>query len=249
MKPRGMNLGGTIVPPQLVGVMILIDRSGSMQGIKHSMESELEAFIQDQRATNPDGMWLSVHQFDSVNSESLDYEVTCDRRPIAEVEPITIKPNGGTPLRDALWEFGHAARTIVNDAANVTERLLLVIITDGRENASRLHQWSEVKELLQGLAGADCEIIWMGTTAAITEAQAEVPMMAMAGATFDYAPTAVGTAYMGAGLRAMASSYRVGKSAVSASASFQDSYSPGGDLSPLTTSKATGKAKKPKKTK
>jgi hypothetical protein len=134
-------------------------------------------------------MWLTLHKFDSDENGLLRYDHAYERRPLADVGPLAMRPSGGTPLRDALWTFGHAARVIIDDPDDPTERLLLVMITDGGENTSRQHEWPEVRELIQGLEGAQCETIWLGTTAALMEARVEMATFKQAGASLGYAAT------------------------------------------------------------
>lgn len=224
MKPRAMHIGtGELLPPALVGVMVLLDRSGSMQDIKAPMEAAFAAFVEEQRALSPDGMWLSLHQFDSGGPSSLGmlrYVKTYDRKPLTEVGGLDLHPAGGTPLRDALWRYGCEARAILDDPTDETERLLLVVITDGQENSSQEHAWPEVRTLLEGLETADCEIIWLGTDEALLEAQHAMPAMATPGTATPMAATAQGVNYGYGGLRAASLGIRSGESAKAASYAF-----------------------------
>lgn len=217
---RAISLSGDLAAPSLVGVMILLDESGSMKDIKAPMETAFQQFVAEQRAAAPDGMWLSLHRFTSGTADALRYTRAYERRPLADVGPLTIHPSGGTPLRDALWTFGHAARAVIDDPADPTERLVLVIITDGGENTSRQHQWPEVRELIQGLDGAQSESLWLGTTAALLEAQAEVATFRNAGATLSYAADAAGASYGLRGMSASVGAVRTGHSARAAMADY-----------------------------
>lgn len=212
MKPRAINIHtNELLPPALVGVMVLLDRSGSMAAIQAPMEQAFAEFVAQQRSAGEDGLWLTLHQFDHES-----YDVTYDRASLSQVGGLGLVPRGNTPLVDCLWQFGLEARRVIDDPADETERLLLVVVTDGQENASKARTWSQVKELFDGLEGADCETIWLGTTAAIMEAQAAMPTFAQAGATLGYAATAQGVAYAYGGLSSSTLAYRAGHSARSA---------------------------------
>lgn len=224
MKPRGIDLGdGSLLPPELVGVMVLLDRSGSMETIAAAVEKEFGDFVAQQRAAKPDGMWLTLKQFDSSGPRplsTLKYETTYDRTPLAQVGGLQLQPRGGTPLCDALYRFVGEAKAIIADPADATERLLLLVVTDGQENASRDHNWAEVKGLLDGLESQDVEIVWLGTGEAVAEAQAQVPSFAQAGSTVSYGADAHGAAYMGGAMKAAALGFRSGVSAKAVTASY-----------------------------
>lgn len=211
---RGMNFGDGKIPA-LVGVMVLLDRSGSMASIAAAMETHWQAFVAQQRALAPDGMWVTLHQFDGQG-----YDVTYDRTPLAQVGPLGLEPRGSTPLKDALWRFATEARAVVDDPADLTERLLLVIITDGGENASTQgHTWAQVREQLQGLESAECEAVWLGTTAALLEAEEQVPTFAQAGGSVAYTPSGAGAGYATQAMGMMVNSVRTGGTARGMSAS------------------------------
>jgi hypothetical protein len=205
MQPRAISLDGNLLPPSLVGVMVLVDRSGSMSTIQQPMERAFAEFIAAQKAAQPDGMWVTVHQFDSEG-----YDVTYDRTPLDQVGALGLNPRSGTPLIDALYRFGSAARAIVDDANDQTQRLLLVIITDGGENQSRLHTWAQVRELMQGLSTTECESIWLGTTSAILEAQDQLQTFAQAGAAATYTASAQGVGYAATAMHVATRSLRAG---------------------------------------
>lgn len=215
---RAINLGDQV--PSLVGVMILLDRSGSMKEIQAPMEEQFQVFLAEQRAANPDGMWVSVHQFDTRANYDMDYDVMHDRTPLAQVTTLGLQPRGWSPVRDALVRFAQEARKIIDDPQDVTERLLLVVITDGQDNRSRNASWADVRELMQGLESAQVETIWLGTTAAVMEVHAEMQHMRDAGSTVAYDPSAVGVAYAYGGLRSATMSMRSGGTAKSAVADY-----------------------------
>ncbi len=222
MKPRGIDLNGVTQPPSLVGVKILLDRSGSMSTIKQPMEQAFAQFLDEQRAISEDGMWVTLSQFDSQG-----YETVYDRKPLAEVEPLVIHPRGGTPLIDSLCRFVTDARAIVDDPSDPTERLLLVVITDGQDTGPNTHTWAQAKELVQGVETADCEMVWMGTSSAILELQEQLPAYAaQAGASLSYANTGAGVSYMQEGMSQAVSAMRADMGAKSAVAAYASS---GGD--------------------
>jgi Mg-chelatase subunit ChlD len=112
---------------------LVLDRSGSMAQIRNDMEGVTKTFVEEQ-AKLPGKCLLSVLQFDSNAIEWL-----FQGKPIEQVSHIPPKPRGATPLLDALGkairETGQ--RLAAMDQAERPGRVLLVVITDGLENASR----------------------------------------------------------------------------------------------------------------
>lgn len=211
MRQRAISLDGNLMPPDLVGVMVLLDRSGSMSSIASAMEDAWQKFLADQRAVDVDGMWVTLHQFDGDG-----YDVTYDRTPLGSVGRLGLAPRGSTPLRTSMARFLKDARAIVDDPNDPTERLLVVVITDGGETEHPAHPtWAEIREQIQGIESENCELVWLGTSAAILEAEDQVPSLAAAGGTYTFAQNAVGAQAMGQSLSYTAGSYRIGASAKS----------------------------------
>jgi len=116
-------------------VNILLDRSGSMETMWKEALDGINSYVEKLSDT---GAEVVLAVFDTQS-----YEVI--RRCMASAwKPITsedVTPRGGTPLLDA------AARTIHNMIDSKAERAILVVVTDGYENASIKYKASEVKEL------------------------------------------------------------------------------------------------------
>lgn len=206
-----------------------------MAGIRRPMEEAFAKFVKDQQAARLDGMWLTLHQFDSSG-----YDVVYERTPLAEVGDLRLEPRESTPLVDSLFAFGTFAQAVIDSPDDETERLLLVIITDGQENASRAHTWAEVRALLQSLDGPACELIWLGTTAAILEAQDQMQTFTQAGAATSYSPTADGVGYAVGAMRSATMSMRAGSSAKLGTMSYMDSTVP--DVAPEQDDALTAEA-------
>jgi len=130
-------------------IIILIDRSGSMEAIAGDVIGGYNQFLRAQQADGSDARVTYV-QFDSQDPQ----EVIVAGAPISEVLPLsaaTFMPRGGTPLLDA------TGRLISRITANQAERraiglpeedILFVSITDGAENSSREFSLSRIRELI-----------------------------------------------------------------------------------------------------
>ena len=123
----------TVVP---VDVSILLDRSGSMQGLEGDVVGGINGFLGDQRDGEGD-CTVTLAQFDSDDP----YEVLVGAQPIGQVADLTTdqyRPRGATPLLDAIGALlDDAERRLGDGPTNGTVDPVIVVFTDGLENASR----------------------------------------------------------------------------------------------------------------
>lgn len=119
-------------------IVVVLDRSGSMQEARKDHEGGLNSFVADQRGLAGE-VTFTLIQFDTQNP----CEVVYDGVPIADVGPCELVPRGGTPLLDAVGRaVAHVAKRI--DARSPKpDQVLVMIITDGEENESR--EWTKAK--------------------------------------------------------------------------------------------------------
>lgn len=130
-------------------ITILLDRSGSMSNMAADVIGGFNKFIEDQAAL-PGGCTLTLIQFDSGDV----FDVVVAGRPIAQVPLLTkatFVPRGNTPLYDALYRAIEAtgSRLAALPEQARPEKVVFVIITDGEENASRVHDQRACYEAIQ----------------------------------------------------------------------------------------------------
>src|ERR1700759_4539792 len=116
-------------------VSMLLDRSGSMASIKSDTIGGVNQFVDIQKQELGE-MTLTLCQFDNF------YEVVYDARPIAEIPALTDKtyiPRGSTALLDSACQLiiDTGRKLAALPEAERPERVMVVIITDGEENASQ----------------------------------------------------------------------------------------------------------------
>ncbi|HTW07738.1 MAG TPA: hypothetical protein VME46_09515, partial [Acidimicrobiales bacterium] len=76
-------------------LVLVVDRSGSMETIRNDMEGGIRAMLEDQ-AQQPGRCLVTLAQFDT------EYELLFQAIPAAEVTPYKLVPRGSTALLDAI---------------------------------------------------------------------------------------------------------------------------------------------------
>lgn len=131
----------------LVELVLLLDRSGSMQGLESDTIGGFNSMIAKQKKIEGEA-YVSTILFDD------KCEVIHDRVNIQDVLPMTESDytvRGCTALLDAI---GGAIRHIGNihkyaRKDDIPERTVFVIITDGQENASRQYTIEYVRRMIE----------------------------------------------------------------------------------------------------
>lgn len=129
--------------PNLTIIQTIVDRSGSMHSIRSDAEGGFNAFIADQR-NQPGNCRVSLVQFDN------QYEQVYADLPIEQVPALEIVPRGATAMLDAIGrtvnELGHRLAALPEEQRPGT--VVVVIVTDGLENASREFDYATVHKMI-----------------------------------------------------------------------------------------------------
>jgi len=128
----------------LTHLYFLLDRSGSMHSIRTDTMGGFDAFIEEQRSTPGRGL-VTLAQFDDAYAE-----VYVDRD-LVDVPPLALAPRGSTALLDAL---GRLITTAGERLAALPEEdrpgsVVVGVMTDGQENASREWSHPQIKALIE----------------------------------------------------------------------------------------------------
>lgn len=132
--------------PELCEVVVILDRSGSMASIKTDMEGGFNTFVAKQQQL-PGECYLTLVQFDSQGIDTIHESL-----PIRQVPPLVLEPRGNTPLLDAVGHtVSQTEKRLHGTAADrrVPKRVMVLIITDGQENASHEFTRDGVKKLVE----------------------------------------------------------------------------------------------------
>lgn len=146
-----------------VKIWFLLDRSGSMQGLTEDVIGGFNQFVNDQ-AAKPGKARLTTVQFDGGDP----FEVIIDAKRISKVPALTsevYQPRGVTPLYDAVGRLIAAADqriTSREERERPEEDQLIIVFTDGLENASRKFSRSKVFDLITDRMDTGWTFVFMG---------------------------------------------------------------------------------------
>ena len=181
-------------------LLVVIDRSGSMSSIWPQTVSSFEKFVTDQQAL-PGKAWLTTAMFDD------QYDLAHDNTPLSDVNAAAIRvfgPRGSTALYDAV---GRTINNALNSHVKKGTRTMLVIITDGYENASREFNYSKIQDLIKAAQDTHkWEVIFLGANMDAKETAYGLGIKRSKAATF--AATGAGAVAATATLNAMTTGYR-----------------------------------------
>lgn len=170
-------------------ILILLDRSGSMETTRKDVIGGFNAMIEAQKK-EPGECYLTLVQFDGEAPQ----EVIYTRRPIQAVEALTtysFVPRGSTPLYDAMARMIIDQGTRFNEALTKPEKVVMVVFTDGDENNSREYAKDQVKALVER---QEREWQWTVTLVGANFDALKAGLGVQAGNTLNYRQTAGGTA-------------------------------------------------------
>lgn len=128
----------SVVEVPATEIVCVIDRSGSMESIKTDAIGGFNNFLKEQQ-NEPGEATMTIMLFDD------KFEFLCQGKPVKEVEPLSDKtfvPRGSTALLDAIGE------TITSLNERNPEKAIIMILTDGHENASRIYNKGKIKQMI-----------------------------------------------------------------------------------------------------
>lgn len=130
----------------LTEMLFILDRSGSMSGLETETIGGFNSLIEKQKKVEGSAI-VSTVLFDG------DMEVIHDRVPLEKIKPLTEKEyyaRGCTALLDAVGRSVKHIRRVQKNLPEeeAPEHTIVVITTDGEENASNEYSLEKVKRLL-----------------------------------------------------------------------------------------------------
>jgi uncharacterized protein YegL len=140
-------------------IACVIDRSGSMASIRNDAIGGFNTFLEDQKKL-PDKAKTTVVLFDD------EYLLLHNGVDLENVKPLTEKtyvPRGTTALYDAIGRTISAIDARVSGTTD--QKVILAILTDGQENASREFKKSKIIEMIQSREKMGWCILYLSASA------------------------------------------------------------------------------------
>ncbi len=180
--------------PGYTHIAVLLDRSGSMQGVQTDTIGGFNTFLAEQKQV-PGDATVTLAQF------SDRYEVTYADVPLAHVSNLTTKtysPNGWTSLNDALAKLitDLGTKLASKPEHERPSKVTVLIMTDGQENTSKEYGGAaglkKVNEMVtHQKAKYNWEFVFMGAN---MDAFATAQSYGIGkGASINYASSSIGT--------------------------------------------------------
>jgi len=193
-----------MVDDKFTHIAVILDRSGSMATLKTDMEGGFNTFIEEQKKV-AGRCTLSLYQFDDV------YEVVYKGKEVKDVPVLDLQPRNMTALLDAV---GKTINDVGTELAALKEeerpgKVILVIITDGQENASHEFKRERISEMIKHQEDKyTWQIVFLGAN---FDAYTEGMGLGFTGSKcMTYAANAVGTRCCYSSVSAKITDYRLG---------------------------------------
>ena len=143
--------------------VIILDRSGSMNNIRHAAVSGFNETLAGIKKAQEKFAETQEHFVSLLTFCSCSMHYVFDKTPVSETRPLEMyefEPCCTTPLYDAMGFTLTAMRRHVRDIEDSV--VVVTIITDGYENASREYRQGAIKSLVEQLRGEGWTFTYMG---------------------------------------------------------------------------------------
>lgn len=140
-------------------VSFLLDETGSMEDIKDDTIGGFNQYLASLRQPESGQVEFTLVKFDSNRIDKV-YVGT----PINDVQPLTkdtYKPGAATPLIDAAVKILRATDEALQKRTD-SPRVLVVIQTDGHENASREYSLAHLQDLIKEKTALGWQFVFLG---------------------------------------------------------------------------------------
>ncbi len=149
--------------PHQVHNLIILDESGSMYSIQSIIMSGFNELVQTIQGISREfpnqEHFISFFTFNGLGTKILHFADKADK--LHAINNETYKPDASTPLFDAM---GLALTKMEDHLKGKTDyNVLVTILTDGEENASREYSGNDIKNLVERLKENKWTFTYMGT--------------------------------------------------------------------------------------
>ena len=148
---------------QKVHNLIILDESGSMQSIKPSIINGFNELVQSikgiQKQFPEQEHYISIISFNGLGNKVLHF--MDDVSKLNTIDSSNYKPDAMTPLYDAMGFGFTKLKTALESQTDYN--VLVTILTDGEENASREYTGSVIKNMIEELSEGNWTFTYIGT--------------------------------------------------------------------------------------
>jgi Mg-chelatase subunit ChlD len=170
----------TSSPPDTTLLVLVVDRSGSMESIRKDMEGGIKTLLSEQ-AQEEGTCLVTLVQFDD------NYEVVAQGVPASELLTYRSVPRGSTALVDAIGRTisDVTGRVEALDSSGRPGHIVFAVITDGVENASK--EWSrlQVMDSVKARIGEGWNFTFLGANQDAIQEGGNLGMAAASSLTYD----------------------------------------------------------------
>lgn len=139
-------------------IAMVLDRSGSMDSCRKATIDAVNKYLLEARQDA--NMKEADFELLTFDSQSIDTVRTGAPLNVKDIREEDYVPRGGTPLYDAI---GRGIDGLDGKlAATGSGKAVLVIVTDGQENASRKYNHGSISELVKGRQAAGWLVVFLG---------------------------------------------------------------------------------------
>lgn len=176
--------------PNFTSIIAIVDRSGSMQPLASETIQGFNSFLAEQKKDKSDAIF-------TLATFASDYSLVYDGVPLADVADLnssTYKTGGYTALLDAIGKTvnAHGAKLAAMKEEDRPSKVLVLIMTDGAENASAEFKANHIKDMVNHQKDKySWEFVFIGANQDAITAGASIGVAASN--SYSYSANAVGT--------------------------------------------------------
>lgn len=143
--------------------LIILDESGSMESVKSFIISGFNELVQSVRSVKKDfpeqEHFVSLITFNGKGIKTILDNISADY--LGQINDTVYRPDSMTPLFDAIGESVNKLKRITDGQDNFN--VLVTILTDGLENASKEYSGNDIKKLIENLRDRGWTFTYIGT--------------------------------------------------------------------------------------
>lgn len=152
----------TTQKPKPVDITFVLDETGSMYPTSEQTIAGFNTYVRELR-TSETPMRMTLVKFNSTHVETLFADM--DVQKVPDLTSHTYTPAALTPLLDAVGNAitnadGKVAK--LKKAKKATPRMLVVVLTDGYENASQEYTQEQIASMIKDRQAKDWTFVFMG---------------------------------------------------------------------------------------